>query len=520
MNTTICAFVCHHYQKELETIIEQENIQGVEIQEYFPVCIRPKMQSNIAKRISEKDNGCLIADACVLAQDNHKGKSPKPSIGKSQLGNCLQVLSSKELLDFYAANGGYLVSPGWLSVWKSNLKEWGFDQVTAKQFFSEFSKEIILLNTGVDSNSSTNLTQFAEYLDLPYQIIPVGLEHFRLQVKNKISNTQLKQTNELLATQIKTANQQVADYALAFDLVTNLTRMMNESEAMREIDNTFKMLFSPKNTSYVSLQNGDINHGISQFASEEKEQELREWAVNSSEEYIVSENKDGFYIRISHQSQTLGVAEISEIAFPQYLEKYLNMSLSIAPLFGLAISKARTYQQLEEDEVKLQKLASTDSLTGLYNRRYFLSVLENEFSRSKRYHSPLSAVLLDIDHFKLVNDTYGHPVGDKVLMDLSNIITGELRKSDIAARLGGDEFIILLPETDQNNALIFSNRLRVNIEKSLSSIDLGQNSLTISVGVSEINQDCHTSEDILHHCDQALYNSKNLGRNIVSVWGK
>lgn len=128
--------------------------------------------------------------------------------------------------------------------------------------------------------------------------------------------------------------------------------------------------------------------------------------------------------------------------------------------------------------------------------------------------------MLDIDHFKLVNDNYGHPVGDKVLIELANIISGELRKSDIAARLGGDEFIVLLPETNQVNALIFSNRLRNNIEKTLTSYQSGPVSITTSIGVAEINNDCKTPEDLLHHCDQALYNAKNKGRNIVTAWEK
>ncbi len=520
MSKTINAFVCHHYQKELETIFQQENIQDVNILNYDPVCIKQKLEPVVAKMISETENGCLIADTCVLAQLDQINKKSNPLNRNVQFGNCLQMLVSKELLEFYASNGGYLVSPGWLSIWKSNLKEWGFDQKTAKQFFSDFARKIILLDSGVDSKSEINLTNFSEFLDLPSQTIPVGLDHFRLLVLNKLSNFQSEKNIEILMNQAKLANQQVADYALAFDLVTNLTRMMNESEAIREIDNTFKMLFSPKDTAYVSLQNGKLLSNMPQYASEEKVTKLQHWITNTNDDYSVNENKDSFLIRISHQSKTLGAAEISKIAFPQYFEKYLNMALSIAPLFGLAISKARAFQQLEDDEVKLQKLASTDSLTGLFNRRYFLSALDNEFSRSKRYHSPLSAIMLDIDHFKLVNDNYGHPVGDKVLIELANIISGELRKSDIAARLGGDEFIVLLPETNQVNALIFSNRLRNNIEKTLTSYQSGPVSITTSIGVAEINNDCKTPEDLLHHCDQALYNAKNKGRNIVTAWEK
>lgn len=520
MNKPLCAFICSNYQKELEKVIQQENFQNVSVLEYAPVCLQPKTYSATATMIAEQENGCLIMDNCILTQMENINRISCQTQDNSKFGNCLQMFVGKDLFEYYASDGGYLVSPGWLSSWRQNLLDWGFDQETAKQFFSEFANRIILLDTGADPKAKQNISDLSQYLGLPCQIFPVGLDHFHALVKIKINSKACIDDKKELSAQAKGANQQVADYALAFDLVTNLTRMMKESEAIREINNTFKMLFSPKSTAYLSLLNGEVLNNLSLEASEDKILELQGWTVNSNQEYFVNDKKDGFFIRISYQSQTLGVAEISDLTFPQYLDQYLNMALSIAPLFGLAISKARSYQQLEEKEEELQRLASTDVLTGLHNRRYFVSVLKNEFSRSKRYHSPLSIVLLDVDHFKLVNDTFGHPTGDKVLVDLAAIISGELRKSDIAARLGGDEFVILLPETNQSNAVKFANRLRERIKKKLSSIDLGSVSLTISVGIAEIDENCQSSEDILQHSDQALYTAKSLGRNTVSVWGQ
>jgi len=518
MENKLCLLVCRNYQKELKTIIAQNVFSDVEVKEYPQICLQPNNKNLIDKYSPKYSNEVLISDTCLLAnlgkQDAHDELKPNFSVA----GNCLQMLINKDFLNHYFQDGVFFVSPGWVRFWRSNLQEWGFDQQTARDFFSEFTSKITLLDSLLDQNDHKDLMDFSEYLGIPHSITPVGLDHFRLVVMEKINGYLKHQEFKQLSGLIKQANEQMADYALAFDMVSNLTRTMNELEAMREIDHTFKLLFSPQKTAYISLDNGEMRDNKLTNTSPGEAQDLLNWVTSSSEDYMINENKDGFNIRISHQSETLGAAQISQIAFPEYCQKYLNMALVITPLFGLAISKARTYQKLEEDEILLQHLAATDSLTGLYNRRHFLQVLEREFSRSKRYNSPLSIIMLDIDKFKLVNDTYGHAVGDEVLIQFSKTFTNALRKSDIPARIGGDEFVILLPETNLMNANLLAERLREIIQNEVIESEIGQIRILTSLGVAECDIDCNSADELLQHSDQALYDAKRNGANQVAFW--
>ncbi len=164
---------------------------------------------------------------------------------------------------------------------------------------------------------------------------------------------------------------------------------------------------------------------------------------------------------------------------------------------------------------KLQKLAITDNLTSLYNSRHFYNQLAIEVDRSNRYSHPLSLLLLDIDHFKEYNDTYGHLEGDKVLSRLAEIIMSCLRMMDSAYRYGGEEFTIILPETSGEEAKIVAQRIRMAVESEKFSPEPGkQVTTTISVGVTEYSQK-EELRTFVCRADKAMYTSKEMGRNRV-----
>lgn len=166
----------------------------------------------------------------------------------------------------------------------------------------------------------------------------------------------------------------------------------------------------------------------------------------------------------------------------------------------------------------LQKLAITDGLTKLYNSRHFYTQLEMEVDRSRRYYHPLALLLLDIDHFKIYNDTYGHLEGDKVLVRLGEIINSCLRTMDSAYRYGGEEFTVILPETSGNEASAVAQRIRLAVESEKFIAEIGKRKatrITISAGVAEYCQ----KEDLptfIKRADKAMYASKQKGRNRVS----
>lgn len=172
--------------------------------------------------------------------------------------------------------------------------------------------------------------------------------------------------------------------------------------------------------------------------------------------------------------------------------------------------------ELEEARARLQELASTDALTGLANRRKLDEVLAVEFRRHQREKCEFCIILLDVDNFKMLNDTYGHPLGDHVLRQLSSILVGGAQRAgDLAARLGGEEFILVLPRTESAQAAKIAENLRISIEGfSFDSRILA--SVTVSVGVAT-NFGCASPEVMLDIADAALYDAKRLGKNRVCV---
>ena len=175
-------------------------------------------------------------------------------------------------------------------------------------------------------------------------------------------------------------------------------------------------------------------------------------------------------------------------------------------LFGLTLAHNKVLSQ------KLTQIAYTDSLTLTYNRLHFDKFLDSEISKIKRYGGTFSIIFLDLDHFKQVNDNYGHDAGDKVLRSVTDIVSSANRSADIFARYGGEEFIILTPSTDLAGACKHAERLRSDIETYDFPIS---HRVTCSFGVAEFNADTDNSESIIKRADNALYLAKEKGRNRV-----
>ncbi|MBT2339872.1 MULTISPECIES: sensor domain-containing diguanylate cyclase [Pseudomonas] len=179
---------------------------------------------------------------------------------------------------------------------------------------------------------------------------------------------------------------------------------------------------------------------------------------------------------------------------------------------------ATNRHQLQAANAQLQQLSSIDRLTGLYNRGHWEESLKTAYARHLRYGNELSLVMFDIDHFKRVNDTYGHQAGDKVIEQVARVLREHARDSDVAGRYGGEEFGVVLSDTDKAGAEVFAERLR----KAIEALEVlhGDQSIrfTISLGVADLNQPSNSHADLIAWSDQALYRSKEGGRNRVTVY--
>lgn len=164
---------------------------------------------------------------------------------------------------------------------------------------------------------------------------------------------------------------------------------------------------------------------------------------------------------------------------------------------------------------EIYRLTTVDGLTQVYNKRYFLENLDRELSRSHRYGRELSLIIFDIDHFKNVNDTYGHLAGDYVLKEMARIIAGNIRREDFFARYGGEEFAIILPEIDNPNSLVMAEKVRKLIEEHDFVFEDTHMPTTVSVGVATADDAITDPMELIKEADQNLYQAKNDGRNKV-----
>lgn len=181
---------------------------------------------------------------------------------------------------------------------------------------------------------------------------------------------------------------------------------------------------------------------------------------------------------------------------------------------------ATNRNQLQVANRELQRLSSTDRLTGLFNRGYWEELLRKEYARQQRLEGNAALVMFDIDHFKRINDTCGHQAGDSVIQRVADLVRQTVRDSDVAGRYGGEEFGVLLPDTDGQGAMRFAERLRHAVEHSTVCHEHHEIRFTISLGIADLSHPTRGHEQLIERADIALYTSKRGGRNQVTLFSE
>ena len=219
--------------------------------------------------------------------------------------------------------------------------------------------------------------------------------------------------------------------------------------------------------------------------------------------------KKDFFVTIplKIEKEIVGVLNINDGEQDSFEESSLEFVLDISDFISMSVSNAILYEQTKQ-------LAVTDGLTGISNRPNMEQALQNEFERSMRYGAPLSVVLLDVDHFKGVNDTYGHQKGDEILVAVASLLKKVCRTNDIAARYGGEEFLMILPQSNAQGAFKIAERVREEMMKMNFTGNESNFSVTTSCGVAELDRDfIKNTDQLVAIADHALYEAKNSGRN-------
>jgi diguanylate cyclase (GGDEF)-like protein len=216
-------------------------------------------------------------------------------------------------------------------------------------------------------------------------------------------------------------------------------------------------------------------------------------------------------VPLQSKHRVLGVIQLINCSMESFGEQEMFFLHALCDYAAIAIDNARAVE-------KIQELTITDDCTGLYNARHLYKTLEAEVYRSARFGYEFSVVFLDLDHFKMVNDTYGHLIGSKLLQEIGFKIKSQLRLIDYAFRYGGDEFVILLPQTEKNSALVVAKRIQEMMRNTRFLAEEGLNlSIRGSMGLATYPEDAKSSHEIIRQADEMMYMVKNSSRDNIAV---
>ncbi len=514
MSDNLGLLVCENIAEEAQTVISRYGWQDARIMTFPALCSVRTPRWDDMKRIiaaARRKNAeiLLIGGGCLAAFPGRDQElQPREMLIPE---SCFYLLTNRGIVDRYLLDGAYLMTPAWVRRWRRHIATWGFDQETARAYFRESINKFVLLDTLIDIAAPQHTRDFCDFLGMTHEILPVGWEVLALRMEGLVQDFRKRRDLERLQTAADQAKRQSADYAMIYDLISQATAMTTEEKAIETIMNLFSMLFAPRNILYLQLEGGKAGrlHGLAAKTESEDESKKRLLAFHRGETIVYSDHS--FMVAISHLGDVKGIVEVSEVAFGEYKHHYLNMAKAIAQVCGLAVENARNYQ-------KIQHMATTDELTGLFNRRQFFAVAEREFRLSRRYGRDLSAIMIDIDRFKQINDAHGHQAGDEVLRILSGRLRENLRGTDIIGRYGGEEFSILLPETEEAAGRKVAEDIRRRVMKTPFRTKAGGLHVTVSLGVAGLPEQSGNLETLLGLTDAALYQAKQAGRNRVVSW--
>ena len=354
MASKLCLLVCKHYLREAEAAVSAGGFKDISVLPYAAYCSHPQKARDELTRViaAQEQTGedVLLVGGCFLP-----GPDALPGVSARQIvhvARCFDMFADPEIVDAYTQAGAYMLTPGWLAEWPDQVAEWGFDQPTARAFFAESAEKLVLLDTGIDAESGHRLKEFAEFVGLPSETVPVGKSHFRLFLGHVVADWRQSR----LEAEATAAKQLAANYAMAFDLLGDLTRVMGEANAIEAILNLFAMLFAPGRLGYLAFGDGLAGESHARQATPVDLALLQRWLETAADKSWL-ETETGFYLRISHDSQTVGALVVEAVAFPEYKRQYLNLALHIAQLCGLAITRARVVTAQKEAEAALARQA-------------------------------------------------------------------------------------------------------------------------------------------------------------------
>lgn len=334
-------------------------------------------------------------------------------------------------------------------------------------------------------------------------------------------------------SRIKESGRKISDIA-------NKIRTINYSEPIPSYDGSSSVVnFNREINILVVDDSGDVFEGIKAFLGDQDLVNMSR-AANMKEaltmlgqgqfdmifldhllndgtsiDFLREAEKEGIetpVIVISGQGDEMLVSQVIQLGAYEYLPKNRINLESVSRVINNTLERARLRNDVKKAQAKMAEMSTVDELTKLHNRRYFIEALEGEFERASRYEIEMALIMVDLDHFKKINDTYGHPSGDMVLSEIGGILKKHVRRNDIACRYGGEEFAVILSNVSRENIYAAYDRFREMVSEHLFEYESNQFHITVSIGIAFSNN-AESANDLLSEADQALYQAKDTGRN-------
>lgn len=515
----ILLLICENFIREAEKALSELEVEGVQVSTFPARCGLPpitwKELKTAARTAGHKGPGLVLGGPCI---HNLQPASPvETGLSLVHTPQCFEMVAGNTFIQSQVRQGAFLVTPGWLAHWRQWIRKSGFDQATARECFRESSKCVVLVDTDTDPSAKRNLRDFSRFVNRPASIVPMGIDVFKVFLHRSILIKRDAVSRQQSEMSERKHRQSQADFAMVLDLLSDLPKASSEKEAFEKTVSVFHMLFAPRTIVYGEFEKGEAPR-IWRLSGNETSDHSRSGADRmkkalENDRVIYSEH--GFMLRMASRENMIRGLDVRDITFPEYVDRYGQMARAVADVCGLAIDNARSYQKLKENENRLREMATTDSLTRVDNRAYCMEKMEHEIIRAARYGTEFTLLILDVDYFKEVNDTYGHPTGDAVLKDIAGVCVRALRENDLFGRIGGEEFAAGLVETDLAHGFSAAERIRKNIASHSFKGDDQAIKCTVSLGITAFAGPGDTLEQMLKRADEALYQAKEQGRNRV-----
>ncbi len=411
MKRSVCILICENLRREVETALSKLQAPDLRchVVAFDAACHKaPGSSERLPRLLAElqpafPDGIHIIGSNCIAAMQRQLADTAG-NVRFHRTDSCFALLCNAALVDDLVSRGAHLLSPGWLARSKQNLADWGFDQQTAREFFHDCTKELVLLDTGTVANAAEQLQTFAGYLDLPARRVPVGTDVLALHLREMLhGGADAEQGGN---DRTGAAARQVADYAMAFDLIGRLDRLQEETQTARAILEILQILFAPASAVYYPIE---PTRRMGPVALPEG---CEHRAGNLADAILQPDG--GIAFSLDHEGKRLAVVVASEVALPEQLSNYRNLAFQLSPVFAMAVANVRAIERIRKQE---SILADELVLAGAAQRELLQPGMENEAISVRPVYAPYRWIS---------GDAYGYLwfPGNKILRGYILDVTG------------------------------------------------------------------------------------------------